>query len=75
MSEAAAAAVAEAFVTLDLTAIEAGAQPDNAGSLAVMRQLGMRPIDERPVWAEARGREEWCVYYAVTRDEYAAQRA
>jgi hypothetical protein len=35
----------------------------------------MRPIDERPVWAEARGREEWCVYYAVTRDEYAAQRA
>jgi ribosomal-protein-alanine N-acetyltransferase len=75
MSEAAAAAVAEAFVRLDLTAIEAGAQPDNVGSLAVMRHLGMRPIDERPVWAEARGREERCVYYAVTRDEYAAQRA
>jgi ribosomal-protein-alanine N-acetyltransferase len=75
MSEAAGAAVAAAFVRLDLTAIEAGAQPDNAGSFAVMRHLGMRPIDERPVWAEARGREERCVYYAVTRDEYAAQRA
>jgi len=75
MSEAAAAAVAEAFVRLDLTAIEAGAQPDNAGSLAVMRHLGMYPIDERAVWAETRGREERCVYYAVTRDEYAGQRA
>ena len=74
MSEAAAAAVAEAFARLDLTAIEAGAQPDNVGSLAVMRHLGMRPIDERPVWAEARSREERCVYYAVTRDQYAAQR-
>ncbi len=75
MSEAAAAAVTEAFAPLDLTAIEAGAQPDNVGSLGVMRHLGMRPFDERPVWAEARGREERCVYYAVTRDEYAAQRA
>ena len=75
MSEAAAAAVAAAFARLNLVAVEAGAQPDNVGSLAVMRHLGMRPIDERPVWAEARGREERCVYYAVTRDEYAAQRA
>ena len=75
MSEAAAAAVAEAFARLDLMAVEAGAQPDNVGSLAVMRHLGMRPVDERPVWAEARGREERCVYYAVTRDEYTAQRA
>jgi [ribosomal protein S5]-alanine N-acetyltransferase len=75
MTEAAAAAIAEAFTRLDLNAIEAGAQPGNAGSLAVMQRLGMRHIDERPVWAEARGREEWCVYYAITRDEHASRRA
>lgn len=75
MTEAAAAAVAEAFTRLDLSAIEAGAQPANIGSLAVMQRLGMRHIDERPVWAEARGREEMCVYYAITRDEHIAQRA
>jgi ribosomal-protein-alanine N-acetyltransferase len=75
MAEAAAAAVAEAFIRLDLDAIEAGAQPANEASLAIMRRLGMRPIDERPVWAEARGREERCAYYEITRREHAAQRA
>ena len=75
MVEAADAAMTEAFAQLDLLAIEAGAQPDNVGSLAVMRRLGMRYVDERPVWAEARGREEICVYYAITRDEHAAQHA
>jgi ribosomal-protein-alanine N-acetyltransferase len=75
MTEAAAAAMAAAFTRLDLTAIEAGAQPGNIGSLAVMQRLGMRHIDERPVWAEARGREELCVYYAITRDEHTSQGA
>ena len=73
MAEAAAAAVAEAFVRLDLDAIEAGAQLENAASLALMRRLGMRPIDERPVWADARGREERCAYYEIRRAEHAAQ--
>ena len=73
MREAAAAAVAEAFARLGLEAIEAGAQPANTASLAVMRALGMRPIDERPVWADARNREELCAYYAITRDEHAAR--
>ena len=75
MAEAAAAAMAEAFARLDLDAIEAGAQPANEASLAIMRRLGMRPIDERPVWAEARGREERCAYYEITRREHAARRA
>jgi ribosomal-protein-alanine N-acetyltransferase len=75
MAEAAAAAVAEAFIRLDLDAIEAGAQPANEASLAIMRRLGMRPIDERPVWAETRGREERCAYYEITRHEHAARRA
>ena len=32
-------------------------------------------IDERPVWAESRGREERCAYYEITRTEHAARRA
>ena len=73
MAEAAEAAVAEAFSRLDLDALEGGAQPANAASLAIMRRLGMRAIDERPVWAEARGREERCAYYEITRREHAAR--
>jgi ribosomal-protein-alanine N-acetyltransferase len=73
MTEAAAAAVADAFDRLDLDAIEAGAQLENAASLALMRHLGMRPIDERPVWAETRAREERCAYYEITRAEHLAR--
>lgn len=75
MVEAARAAVAEAFARLDLDAIEAGAQPDNAPSLAIMQRLGMRAIGERPIWASARGREETCAYFEITREEHAARRA
>jgi [ribosomal protein S5]-alanine N-acetyltransferase len=75
MAEAAAAAVTDAFRRLNLNAIEAGAQPDNAASLAIMRRLGMRPIGERMVWAEARGREEVCAYFEITRAEHEARRA
>ena len=75
MAEAATAAVAEAFTRLELDAIEAGAQPGNEASFATMRRLGMRLIDERPVWAESRGREERCAYYEITRTEHAARRA
>ena len=75
MSEAAAAAVSDAFARLGLDAIEAGARRENAASLALMRRLGMRPIDERQVWAESRGREEWCAYYEITRAEHAASHA
>lgn len=74
MTEAAAAAVGEAFTRLELDAIEAGTQPANEASLAIIRKLGMRLIDERPVWADARGREERCGYYEITRLEHAARR-
>jgi ribosomal-protein-alanine N-acetyltransferase len=73
MTEAATAAVAAAFARLALSVIEAGAQPENAGSLAIMRRLGMRPIGARVVWASGRGREELCEYYAVTRTEFEAR--
>jgi ribosomal-protein-alanine N-acetyltransferase len=75
MLEAARAAVAAAFARLRLEVIEAGAQPTNAPSLAVMRSLGMRPIGERMTWAAARGREEICAYYEITRDAHDAHGA
>ena len=74
MSEAVAAAVGEGFVRFDLEAVEAGAQPDNISSLALMRRLGMRPIGERSIWADARGREEVCAYFEITRREHDARR-
>ena len=75
MQEAATAAVADAFARLDLDVIEAGAQPANTASFGIMRALGMRPVGERPMWASARGREEVCAYYAITRDEHSARPA
>lgn len=67
MREAAAALASAAFGSMDIDAIEAGAQPGNAGSFAVMRALGMRPAGERMVFAPARGREELCLYRELPR--------
>ncbi len=75
MSEAVTAAVSDAFLRLDLHAVEAGAQPENVASLAIMRRLGMRAIGERAMWAAARQREEICAYYEITREEHAARGA
>jgi ribosomal-protein-alanine N-acetyltransferase len=67
MHEAAPATVAAAFARLGLDVIEAGAQPGNAASFAVMRACGMQPIGERDVFAAARGRHERCMFYEVRR--------
>lgn len=65
MREAAAAAVAAGFAVLGLDAIEAGAQPGNAASFAVMRGCGMVPVGERMLHAPARGQDELCLIYEV----------
>lgn len=75
MTEASAAAVSLAFDRLNLAQIEAGAQPENHGSLAVMRALGMRPAGSRVIWASGRQREELCEYYQVTRAAFEARRS
>lgn len=67
MCEAAAALAAAAWGFLGIDVIEAGAQPGNAGSFAVMRALGMRPAGERMVFASARGREELCLFHEMAR--------
>jgi ribosomal-protein-alanine N-acetyltransferase len=63
--EAACAAVRTAFRLLDLDVIEAGARPDNVGSFAIMRRLGMRPAGERMVFEPAHGREALCLVYEL----------
>ena len=65
--EAAAALVPAAFRHLGLDAIEALAQPANAGSRAVLRGLGMREVGEEMDLAPARGREELVLRHRLDR--------
>jgi ribosomal-protein-alanine N-acetyltransferase len=65
--EALAALLSNGFGLLDLDMIEAGAQPENAGSFAVMRACGMRQAGSRMVYAPARGRDELCLFYEIRR--------
>ncbi len=58
-----------AFDLLDVDSIEAGAQIENVSSFKVMDRLGMTKSHERMVFASARGREELCVYYRISRAE------
>lgn len=67
MREALPAALEAAFDFLDVDVIEAGVQPENAASRAVMTASGMAPIGERMVYAEARDRDELCDFYAINR--------
>jgi [ribosomal protein S5]-alanine N-acetyltransferase len=67
MHEAAIAAVEAAFRILDVDAIEAGAQPSNAASLAVIRRLGMTPIGEREVLVRATNQVGPCLYFELRR--------
>jgi [ribosomal protein S5]-alanine N-acetyltransferase len=67
MREVAPAALAAAFTLLDVDVIEAGAQPENTTSFAVMRGCGMEFTGERMVYAPARKRQELCLFYEVKR--------
>ncbi len=65
--EAAAAMVEAGWRRMDIALIEAGAQPANAASIAILRRLGMRPVGERMHFASARQREELCAYFELPR--------
>lgn len=65
--EALNALLAVGFNLLDIDVIEAGAQPENTGSFAVMRACGMIEIGERVVHASSRNRDELCVFYEIGR--------
>ncbi|HEY8610854.1 MAG TPA: GNAT family N-acetyltransferase [Roseomonas sp.] len=65
--EAAAALLPLAFERLGVSVIEAGAQPDNQASFAVMRALGMHPAGERITHVPARGRDERTLFHECRR--------
>jgi RimJ/RimL family protein N-acetyltransferase len=47
--------------------IEAGAQPENAASIAILRKLGMQCTGMRRDYAPVRNRDETCVYFELSR--------
>jgi [ribosomal protein S5]-alanine N-acetyltransferase len=67
MGEIAPFALTAGFELLSLDVIEAGAQPENRASLAVMRGCGMQPAGERMVYASTRDRHELCHFYEIRR--------
>ncbi|WP_426958220.1 GNAT family N-acetyltransferase [Muricoccus radiodurans] len=74
LREAASALLPLAVSLLDLRVVEAGVQPDNAASLAVMRALGMQLVGERVVLAPARQRQERILLFAIGREAALATR-
>lgn len=70
-AEAVAALLGAGFNRVGLSMIEAGAQRANAPSFAVMRACGMSRADERLVYAPARGRDEPCLFYQLSRADAA----
>lgn len=63
MREAAPAALALALEILPVSRLRAAVQADNLASLAVVRQLGMRPLGPGRIWCPARNREEACLWF------------
>lgn len=67
MREAAPAALAEAFRSMDVARVRAAVQADNAPSIAVVRLLGMAPLGPGRIWCPARGRDEPCLWFEIER--------
>jgi ribosomal-protein-alanine N-acetyltransferase len=67
MRELAVVVLAAGFKLLDLDVIEAGAQPANTASFAVMHGCGMKPTREGMVYAPARKQDEFCQFYEIQR--------
>ena len=68
MREAVPAAMLEAFALMDVLRLRAAVQADNAASLAVVRLLGMVPMGTGRIWCPARGRDEACLWFEVSRE-------
>lgn len=72
MREAAPAALDAAFRSMDIARVRAAVHADNAASLAVVRLLGMVPLGEGRIWCPARGRDESCLWFEITREAAAS---
>lgn len=67
MREAAPAALAAIFDRLGVAEIRAAVQCDNDASRAVLQGLGMDRLEIGRIWCSARGREEACEWWGVSR--------
>ena len=65
--EAATAMIKAAFSTLNISAIEAGAQTENTASHNMLKKLGMHETGARTMFAPARQREEMVRYWRIER--------
>lgn len=74
MREAAPAVLRAGMDFMRTDTIIAGCQPENAASIALLKRCGMRFIGERMHPAPARGRDELCWFFEITRDQLPAQR-
>jgi RimJ/RimL family protein N-acetyltransferase len=70
MTEAATAFVPLAWSALDVDVIEAGAQPENAASISILKRLGMHHVGDREELAPVRNRVERCAWYALDRSNH-----
>ena len=69
MKEAVPTALSVAFKSMNLDVVEAGAQPENERSFAIMQFCGMRMVGERMLYAPARARNELCRFYEIERSD------
>ena len=60
-------ALNRAFAALDIDSIEAGLQPANLSSQAVLKKCGMAYTGERTIYASARERDELCAFFELRR--------
>ena len=67
MTEAVRAFVPLVWDNLGVDVIEAGALPENAASISILKRIGMHYIGDRLELAPARNRIERCVWYALER--------
>ncbi len=67
MREAAPVALATVFQALGVEEVRAAVQTDNLASRSVLRGMGMHFLSQGRIWCAARGREEDCEWWGVTR--------
>lgn len=73
-TEGAAAALIQAFTTMELPCVCSLPQLENGRSCRVAERLGMRPIGEHVVLADEQRPEVTVVHYEINRDEWLAER-
>lgn len=69
MREAVSAFLEPAFGHLGVAVLQASTHPGNAASIKVLRACGMIPIGECMIFAPARGREERCLLFELSRSD------